>query len=289
MPIEYDRLLHWPFAPIEQEYAPRDSMLYALAVGLCVDPVDLKQLRFVFERDLLALPTMAVILGFPGPYLRDLTTGVTYEQIVHGEQSLTVFQPLLASGRVIARNRIDAIIDKGVGKGAVIYSSREISDAATKEVTAVLRSTVLCRADGGFGGPSGPVKPVHAVPNRTPDKTIELPTLTQAALIYRLLGDDNPLHVDPATARAAGFRSPILHGLCTFGVAGHALLQALCAYDPARLRRMDVRFTNPVYPGDAIRTNIWLEDPGKVAFRCDVADRQVTVIDNGYCEYEVTE
>ncbi len=113
-----------------------------------------------------------------------------------------------------------------------------------------------------------------------------LPTLPQAALIYRLSGDRNPLHIDPAIATAAGFDRPILHGLCTYGIAGHALLRCLCDYDPRRLKRLDVRFTAPVWPGETIQTLIWHLGTGRAAFQCRVAERDSVVIDHGYCEYD---
>jgi acyl dehydratase len=285
MPLDYDRLINWPFSPIEQEYNERDTMLYALGVGLGMAPLDRSQLRFVYEQGLLALPTMAAVLGHPGLFLADPATGVDWKQMLHGEQSLTLLRPLPASGRVVSHSRVDAVIDKGEGRGALVYTTRETRDRASGDGLAVQSATAFCRADGGFGGPSGPIRPVHTLPDRQSDFAVELPTLKQAALIYRLSGDRNPLHADPAVAETAGFPAPILHGLCTFGVAGHALLRAICDYDPTRLRRIDVRFSRPVFPGETIKTDIWLEEPGRAGFRCTVPERGVTVIDNGYCEY----
>ncbi len=158
-------------------------------------------------------------------------------------------------------------------------------DRASGELLCSLASTTFCRADGGFGGPSGPLKPVHEIPTRAPDLVCELATSPRAALIYRLSGDYNPLHIDPAVAKAAGFPCPILHGLATYGVAGHALLRTLCGYDPARLKRMDVRFSAPVFPGETIATEIWRTREGRAAFRCRIASRDAVVLNNGYAEY----
>jgi acyl dehydratase len=146
-------------------------------------------------------------------------------------------------------------------------------------------STTFCRADGGFGGPTGPVNEPHRLPERAADAVCDLPTMPQSALLYRLNGDFNPLHADPEVARSAGFTRPILHGLCTFGVAGHALLKTLCGYAPARVRRIAARFSSPVYPGETIRTEIWREAPGRAAFRCRLVERDVVVLNNGLFEY----
>ncbi len=180
---------------------------------------------------------------------------------------------------------IEEIVDKGAGKGALLYSRRDVRDKETGDLLASLRSTSFLRGDGGFGGPSGPTRPVHALPERAPDLVCDIATLPQAALIYRLSGDYNPLHADPEIAAVAGFPRPILHGLCTFGVAGHALLRTLCGYDPARLRRMEARFSAPVFPGETVRTEIWRDGPGRAGFRCRVLVRDAVVINNGLAEF----
>ena len=128
-------------------------------------------------------------------------------------------------------------------------------------------------------------RPPHPIPAKPHDLECDLPTSPRAALIYRLSGDYNPLHIDPAVAHVAGFTKPILHGLGTYGIAGHALLKTLCAYDPSRLKRMDVRFSAVVFPGETIRTEIWRTGPGKAAFRCRLVERDAVVLNNGYAEY----
>ena len=142
------------------------------------------------------------------------------------------------------------------------------------------RRGIVLRGDGGFGGPSGPTAAPHPIPDRAPDIEVVHPTLPQAALIYRLSGDYNPLHADPEVAKAGGFERPILHGLCTFGVVCHALMKALCGYDPARFGRMDLRFSSPVFPGETIRTEIWHVEGG-AAFRARVVERDKVVVSNG--------
>jgi acyl dehydratase len=286
MPIDYQKLKNRSFADITHTYTPKDCMLYALGLGLGADPLDPEQLRFVYEKDLQVLPTMAVVLASPGFWLQNADTGVDWKAVLHGEQGLTLHRPLRAGGTLIGKMRIEEIVDKGADKGALIYSRRELYDQASGELVCSLTSTSFCRRDGGFGGPGGPTRPPHELPAREPDMACDLRTLPQAALIYRLSGDYNPLHADPVVAASAGFKQPILHGLCTYGVAGHAILKTLCGYDPARLRRLDVRFSAPVYPGENIRTEIWKEAPGRASFRARVVERDVVVLNNGVVEYE---
>ena len=165
----------------------------------------------------------------------------------------------------------------------MIVTERKVYEKKSGDLLSTLLSTSFCRGDGGFGGPTGPVRQPHAVPETPPQLTCELPTLPQAALIYRLSGDYNPLHSDPAHAKRVGFERPILHGLCTLGVAGHALLKTCCDYDPTRLKSMEVRFSAPIYPGETIRTEMW-KSGNVVSFRCVVVERDKVVLNNGRAE-----
>ncbi|HYM29804.1 MAG TPA: MaoC/PaaZ C-terminal domain-containing protein [Candidatus Cybelea sp.] len=284
MTINYQKLMNWPFREVEHTYTAKDTMLYALGLGFGADPMDPQQLKFVYEDGLKALPTMAVVLAGLGFWVKDPESGVDWKKVLHGEQGLQVFKPLPPSGTVIGKAKITEIVDKGAGKGALCYSRRDIYDKATGDLVCAVTSCSFWRGNGGFGGPAGPTPKPHAIPERAPDASTDIKTLPQAALIYRLSGDYNPLHADPAVAKAGGFDRPILHGLCTYGVAGHALLKLICGYDPARLRRMDLRFSSPVYPGETIRTEVWREGGGKLAFRAKVVERDVVVLNNGYAE-----
>lgn len=286
MGLNYERLMTWQFDIIEKSYSMDDCILYALGVGFGCDPFDRRQLRYTYEPQLEAVPTMSVVLGRLSLIPVLSVAGADWKQILHGEQSLTLHKPLNSTGCIRSQSRIDAVIDKGPGRGALVCVSREVRDAATDQLISTESATLLCRADGGFGGPAGPIRSPHEIPERQPDAAVELPTTPQTALLYRLSGDKNPLHVDPDIAAEAGFPNPILHGLCTFGVAGHALLRELCDYDPARLRRLDVRFTQPAFPGETIRTLIWVESDGRAGFRCVAVERGVVVLDCGYCEYQ---
>jgi len=175
---------------------------------------------------------------------------------------------------------VTGLVDKGAGRGALLFSEKRLTDAATGALLATTGATTFLRGDGGFGGASGPVPPPHPMPAGAPETTIELPTRPEQALLYRLNGDDNPLHADPAVAARAGFPRPILHGLCTLGVVTHALLRAR-GYGAAP-RRLQLRFSAPVFPGETIRTNIWPDG----SFRARVVERDVVVIDHGLMTWE---
>ena len=280
MPIDYEMLKNRPFEPVEQSYTSRDTILYALGLGLGAEPLNADHLRFTFEEQpgFAALPFMAAVLGTPGFWLRDPESGVDWTRVLHGEQGIALHAPIPTEGTVIAQNRVAEIIDKGADKGALLYIERDITDKATGRRIATTTSTTFARGDGGFGGPAGPLKPVHAIPERAPDIAVDTAVLPQAALIYRLSGDPNPLHASPEVAAKAGFRAPILHGLCTFGIAGCAVLANCCGNDPARLKTFDLRFSAPVYPGETVRTEIW-QDGDTISFRALVGDR--TVLNNG--------
>jgi len=283
MPIDAETLLNYPIPDVRQRLTTRDAVLYALSVGLGQDPLDTRQLAFVdHHRDLRALPFMAVVLGHPGFWLADPRTGVDAVRLVHGEQGIVVHRPFPIGGEVIGRTRVTGLVDKGPGRGALLYAEKLVLDAADEVLLATTTATVFLRGDGGFGGPPGPVRPPHPVPDTPPDQVVDLPTRPEQALLYRLNGDDNPLHSDPEVAAAAGFPRPILHGLCTLGVVGHALLRTFCNYDPARFHTLDLRFSAPVYPGETIRTEIWNDG----AFQARVLERDVLVVSNGRAAFK---
>lgn len=285
-PFDPRRLLAREFAPITHAYEARDTQLYALGIGLGADPLDAGQLRFLYEgadgHALQALPTQANVLAYPGFWAREPDTGIDWKRLVHAEQQIVLHAPLPASGRVVGHNRVSALWDRGEGRGTFMQQQREIRDAASGALLATVTQLSLLRGNGGFGdgGSTGAPPLPHAVPQRAPDHHCDLPTLAQAALIYRLSGDLNPLHADPAVARAAGFERPILHGMATMGVAAHAVLRMLLDYDAARLAGMRVRFTAPVLPGDTLRTELWV-DGSVVSLRTTALERAVVVLDHG--------
>ena len=232
------------------------------------------------EPELRALPSMAAVLSPPGFWARHPDAGIDWVRILHGEQAMEIHKPLRAAAKVVATAKVTDIVDKGAGRGALLFVARTVRDIENGEALATLRSTTFARGDGGCGGTTETAPPPHALPDRDPDLVCDLPTALNAALIYRLSGDPNPLHASPSVARAAGFERPILHGLCSWGVAGHAILKSYCDYDPARLTSMALRFSAPVYPGETIRTEMW-RDGDTVSFRARVAERDVVVLNNG--------
>jgi len=279
MPFDYDTLKAWPFEPVQQELTPRDVITYALGVGYGFDPTDERQLRFVYEADLAAPPTLAAVVGHPGFWMRDPGTGVDWRRVLHAEQAIELHTPLPVGGTVVGTSRVEAIVDKGAEKGSIVYVARTVEDRAGR-LLATVRQATFCRGDGGLAQSDEPPPPPPRLPATEPDATCDLPTIPQAALLYRLSGDLNPLHADPAIAAAAGFPRPILHGLCTYGVAGHAILRACCDYDPTALRSLFARFTAPVFPGETIRTELW-RGAGEITFRCRVLERDAVVLTNG--------
>ena len=288
MTIDPDKLYNWPFEEIEQVYTNRDAIVYALGLGFNSDPINEGQLDFTFEeRDFKTVPTMAAVLCSPGFWLRDPESGIIWQKVLHGEQAIELHRPLPPSASLKARTRITDIIDKGEGKGALIFTERTLVDVATNEALATLKSTTFARGDGGFEKTSRSQPKPHVLPDRNPDEVCDLPTLPQAALIYRLSGDLNPLHADPKVAAEAGFDRPILHGLCTLGVSGHAILKTYCGYDPGKFKSLKLRFSSPVFPGETIRTEMW-RDGDQISFRARALERDIVVLNNGLSIVDVS-
>lgn len=290
MPLDYDRLMSLPPREERGSYGPRDAILYALGVGVGIDdPTSSSSLRYTYETGLQLLPTMAVIIGSPGFWLMEHQYGVDWRRVLHGEQTVELCRPLPVAAEVVSRLKIDAIYDKGPAKGAILYATREIFEAGAGVKLATLKSTSFLRGDGGFGGKAQGAPKPHVIPDhRAPDLTVDVRTRNDQALLYRLSGDWNPLHIDPAIARQAGFERPILHGLCTYGIVGRVLLANLCSDEAGAFRKFAVRFSNPVFPGETIRIEIWQESHGLAAVRARVAERDVRVVDNGVFEYQPT-
>lgn len=285
--LDYQAVKNWDFGDLSHTYTQRDTMLYALGVGLGADPMDAGQLRFVFEKDLQVLPSMVAVLGTPGFWWRDTRTGADWVKLVHGEQRIQIFRPLPAAATLIAKNRVVSLTDKGAGKGAIAVIERDIYESGKTEPLARTTQVTFLRGDGGFSERSGKSdagpEALPGVPEGAADIELELPSLEQAALIYRLSGDYNPLHADPEVARAAGFTRPILHGLCTFGMAAHAIVKSCCGYDASRIKSMAVRFTAPVYPGETIKFQLWRRDQ-KMHLRARIEARDIVVLNNGIVE-----
>jgi acyl dehydratase len=228
---------------------------------------------------------MAVVLAYPGFWQKEPEYGIDWKRVLHAEQSVIFHAELPVAGEVRGELTIDHIVDKGADKGALLYSTRQVFDKATDRLLASVRQVSFLRGDGGRGGSAGPVGHLAKIPDRAPDGCVGLTTGADQALIYRLSGDYNPLHADPRVASEAGLSRPILHGLCTYGIAGRALLSDLCGDDPARLERLDCRFTAPVFPGENLELLWWRADEGEALFKVKAPHRDTIVLNNGFARF----
>lgn len=281
MPLDYDTVRNWDFGAIRQRYGEAETILYALGIGFGARPTAPEELRHVYEDGLEAFPTMATMLGYPGFWPKDPGTGIDWVKVVHGEQRLWLHAPLPATGTVVGRNRVIRVVDKGRDKGALVVTERKLTDALDGTLLATLWHTAFCRGDGGFGAGDEAPPPLRKVPDSAPDSTREIATVPQIALIYRLSGDRNPLHADPAVAQAAGFERPILHGLCTYGLAARAVVEEFCGGDASRLVEFHVRFASPFFPGETLRCEFW-RDGDNISYRARSAERDRVVLDSGF-------
>jgi acyl dehydratase len=257
------------------DYGPRETALYALSLGLGAEA-----LPFVYEGapgGLKALPAMGLVLADPGFWMRG--TALDLPKLVHLAERLEILIPLPATGRLTRRARVTHVADRGPGRGALLVTEGALSDDGGA-VLARVRQTVLARGDGGTGESFGPPpdRNAVAVPDRAPDALIDLPTLPQQALLYRWNGDMNPLHADPEVARAAGFDRPILHGLCTMGLASWAVMRAFGGQNPDAIATMEARFAAPVFPGETLTCAMW-RDGARVILCATVSGREAAALD----------
>jgi acyl dehydratase len=280
MPLNAEKLRNWPLPAVRQSYSERDSILYAIGIGASIEAAADGNMDYLYEgRGPATLPTFAAVIGQRAMWMDAPELGIDWRKIVHGEQKLTVHAPLPAAGETVSDERITDIWDKG-DKGAIVWAERTIHSADRATHYSTLHTSYFCRGDGGFGGDPGPAA-TNSIPDRAPDGVVDLPTRPDQAIIYRLSGDTNPLHVDDEFARKVGFPAPILHGLCSYGIAARALIKALCGGNSTRLEHIAVRFSAPCYPGETIRTEIWRLEDGSAAFRCRVVERDVIILNNG--------
>lgn len=270
------------------EWTDRDTLLYALGVGAGTD-----DLAFTTENshgvDQQVLPTYAVIACSPFAAVSKIGS-FDFSRLLHGSQGIRVLAPLPPSGKLSVVSEVADIQDKGEGKNAVVMLKATGSDPETGQPIAETSATLVIRGEGGFGGQPGQRPAAPEIPERDPDARVALPTREDQALIYRLSGDRNPLHSDPWFARElAGFPKPILHGLCTYGVAGRALVADLGGGDASKITAISARFTSPVFPGDVLTTSIWRLEAGRAVFRTEAANPDGSevrlVLDDGAVEY----
>jgi acyl dehydratase len=280
MAIQYPEILNLKNSGMEFSWGDRETMLYALGIGLGADPMNEKELPYVFERNLTAVPTMASVVAWGAQPGR---MDINFMMVVDGERTITFHKPMPGTGNITVESRVLGVWDKGAGKGAVISTETVLRDKASGDKLATLVGSLFARGDGGFGGPSEGQPEPHQVPKRAADMSVDIPTLPSQALIYRLSGDRNPLHADPEFAKMAGFPRPILHGMCTYGITCRAVLQTYANYDASKFKSHGARFSAPVFPGETITVDLW-KDGNIVSFEARVKSRNVTVIKNGKTE-----
>ena len=280
MTINYDELMRAKTEGNLASYGDRETMLYALGIGFGRDPLNMKELPFVYENGLKTVPTMATVIGW-GRAATLGRSGINYMMVVHGEQRLTVHKALPPEADVVFDEHVSGVFDKGE-KGAIVILDREIRERKTNDKLCTLSATIVARGDGGFGGPKEGAPEPHPIPTRAPDLVHEGDTRPDQAFLYALSGDRNPLHRDPNFAKMAGFPRPILHGLCTYGTACRSVISTICEYDSAKITGFDARFSAPVFPGETIITEMW-KDGNVVSFRSRLKERDVVCLNNGKC------
>lgn len=281
MALSYDQLTALKAIGQTYSYTDRDVMLYAYGIGLGADPMDEKELAFVneayfTERPLKVVPTFASVAAW-GASPGDMQ--LNRVMVVDGERDITFHKPLPVAARITADSSVLGVYDKGKDKGLVIRHQTVLKDNSGAPLATLVASR-FARGDGGIGGPSDGQPEPHPIPQRAPDRTVDITTRPDQALIYRLCGDRNPLHSDPEFARRAGFPRPILHGMCTYGITCRAVLQTYADYDPLAFRQHVVRFSSPVFPGETVSVDLWKDDH-VISFEARVKSRDVTVIKNG--------
>jgi len=288
--IDVDKALGYELKPLETQYTERDLALYALGVGAAQNPLDASDLKLVYEMGdgFVGLPTYAVIQPINAILKQasegESAPGLNYglDRILHGEQYTEVFRPLPPHAKLRHHAKIKDIFDKG--KGAVVVTEIKTFDATTNEELFRNDVTMFVRGAGGWGGDRGPSSDVNVPPDRAPDAVVTEKTADNQALLYRLSGDWNPLHVDPEFAKAFGFEKPILHGLCTFGFAGRHVINKMAKGDARLFKSIKVRFADSVFPGETLKTEMWKDGELRVIFRCTAVERNKVVISNAAVE-----
>ena len=280
MSFDPARLRGWRVPDVAQQLSRRDAALYAISTGYGADPMAADELAFVDPAAdaMVASPTMALVLGYPGFWIADPALGVDAAKVLHVDQSIVLDEPLPVEGAIVGRTGDLRLIDRGEGRGALLGSTRTILHAGRR--IALLTQTLLLRSEGGFADAAGPLPQRRRVPAGEADLVLPFDLPAGAALLYRLNGDLNPVHADPAVARRGGFARPIMHGMGTFGFACRLIVRHACGGDPARLNGIGMRFAAPVYPGGSLLLRLWRAG----AFQIARADGAVVGDDGWFSE-----
>ena len=290
MALDYEKLMAWQEPEIIQRYSIQDTILYGLSLGYGSNPIDQNELCFVYEKKLEAIPSMVTILASPWGWLYRAKVGVNPTLAVHGFQGIHIHKPLPVATEVGSVLKVTGIEDKGANRGAIVWFERNLYETISGDLLATIEASMFCRGDGGFRGSKDEdgYRQLVQRPTRPPDFTRYYATLPQSALIFRLHGDLNPIHADPLVALKAGFSRPILHGLCTYGMATKAILETCCDSNPRRLKSIDTFFSAPVFPGDVIEFRIW-SNHHSVYFEAVVSLRDAIVLKGGSAEVHSAE
>lgn len=274
-------------------YTDRDSLLYNVAVGMGRDPMDTNELPFVCETlGDKVLPTAATVLSRARPAPGGGRSGggasamskLNFALLLHGEQRLTIHQTIPRAAETLVSGSTTGFYDKGEGRGALVTNETKVKLKDGSDLF-TLGGTMFYRGDGGFGGQSEGAPVPHTLPDREPDTSCEMPGRVDQAMVYALCGDRNPLHRDPDFAKRAGFDRPILHGLCSYGIACHAVVKTMLDYDASAMTSFDVRFSAPVFPGETQIVDMW-KDGNVISFRVRIKERDVVAINNGKCTFK---
>jgi 2-enoyl-CoA hydratase-like protein/MaoC dehydratase-like protein len=285
-PFDYQTVKNWQFEPLTESYTRSDVVKYARGIGVGMPgPCPEGEEVFLSESDdLQALPMMAIILNQGPMWTQDPRTGIDWTMTVHAEESVTLHRPLPNEGTLVAEYRVDELFDKGAGKGALMYESRQLSLASGEPVATVKIATFL-RGNGGFGGSrEAAPRPPRVPADRPADATVELATPGRDNTTYQLGSE----FVEAVKSDLLVSDKPMLRGVCSFGLAGRAVLKLACDNVPARLKHLSLRYIAPVFAEETLRAELWFLEPGRAAFRVSSVDREAVVMDNGVAEFEAS-
>jgi len=277
--LRYPEVLDLAVQHVPVPWGDRETILYALGIGMGRDPLDRAELPFVWEKSLRAVPTMATVVASSRLILNDLP--IDLAKVVAAEQSVALHRPMPAGcATAVSDCRVAQVWDKGEAKGAMIAIENVLKSAPDGDTIATIVTTLFARGDGGCGAPIEGQPAPHVPPQRDPDREIEIETRVDQPLLYRLSGDRHPLHIDPDFVQTVGFPRPIMHGLCTFGITCRAAMAVFADNDPNRIAGHQARFAGVLFPGETITMRLWRDDD-IVSFEATAKDRGTRVISNG--------